>query len=123
MRNAMNEVTRLAYIRDCDLGVKRWNRIIERAGIDFRVALPHERFHRAIGQWAGHYHDPAGKPLSAEAFAARAGEWLPTAVDRAFVKSLMQPVTEPGKVAAWIAPPEKGVNNLPVDYEYVHVAG
>ena len=62
-------------------------------------------------------------PLSAEAFAARAGEWLPTAVDRAFVKSLMQPVTEPGKVAAWIAPPEKGVNNLPVDYEYVHVAG
>jgi benzoyl-CoA 2,3-dioxygenase component B len=39
------------------------------------------------------------------------------------VKSLMQPVTEPGKVAAWIAPPEKGVNNLPVDYEYVHVAG
>jgi benzoyl-CoA 2,3-epoxidase subunit B len=28
-------------------------------------------------------------------------------------------VTEPGKMAGWIAPPDRGVNNLPVDYEYV----
>jgi len=24
-------------------------------------------------------------------------------------------------MAAWIAPPERGVNNLPVDYEYVRL--
>ena len=25
MRNAMNEVMRLAYVKDCEIGVKRWN--------------------------------------------------------------------------------------------------
>ena len=29
---------------------------------------------------------------------------------------------EPGKMAAWIAPPERGINNLAVDYEYVRLA-
>jgi benzoyl-CoA 2,3-epoxidase subunit B len=28
MRSAMNEVTRAAYARDCDVGVQRWNRLI-----------------------------------------------------------------------------------------------
>jgi benzoyl-CoA 2,3-dioxygenase component B len=31
----------------------------------------------------------------------------------------MQRVTEPGKMAAWIAPPDRGINAQPVDYEYV----
>jgi benzoyl-CoA 2,3-dioxygenase component B len=35
------------------------------------------------------------------------------------VHSLMQRVVEPGKMAGWIAPPERGINNLPVEYEYV----
>ena len=48
-------------------------------------------------------------------------EWIPTLEDRAFVQSLMQPVREPGKVANWIAPPERGINKLAVDYEYVRV--
>ena len=29
------------------------------------------------------------------------------------------PVYEPGKVANWIAPPDRGINSMPVDYEYV----
>ena len=33
----------------------------------------------------------------------------------------MQAVYEPGKVANWIAPPDRGINNQPVDYEYVRV--
>jgi benzoyl-CoA 2,3-dioxygenase component B len=33
----------------------------------------------------------------------------------------MQRVTEPGKMAAWLAPPEGGINSLPVDYEYVRL--
>ena len=28
-------------------------------------------------------------------------------------------VYEPGKMAAWIAPPDRGINNNPVEYEYV----
>jgi len=27
----------------------------------------------------------------------------------------------PGKMAGWIAPPDRGINNLPLDYEYVHL--
>jgi benzoyl-CoA 2,3-dioxygenase component B len=34
----------------------------------------------------------------------------------------MHPVYEPGKMAAWIAPPEKGIKDKPVDYEYVRLA-
>ena len=121
LRNAMNEVTRRAYIRDCDLGVKRWNRTLDKAGIESRVALPNERFRRSIGQWAGRHYDPAGEAISTEAFAAARDRWLPSESDRAFVMSLMRRVIEPGKMAAWIAPPERGINNLPIDYEYVHL--
>ncbi len=45
-----------------------------------------------------------------------------TDADRAYVKSLMKPVYARGKVASWIAPPGKGINGMPVDYEYVRVA-
>ena len=37
------------------------------------------------------------------------------------VRSLMQRVAEPGKIAGWIAPPDRGINNLPVEYEYVQL--
>jgi benzoyl-CoA 2,3-dioxygenase component B len=35
------------------------------------------------------------------------------------VRSLMHKVIEPGKMASWVAPPDRGINNLPVEYEYV----
>jgi len=25
-------------------------------------------------------------------------------------------------MAGWVAPPERGINNLPVEYEYVHLS-
>jgi benzoyl-CoA 2,3-dioxygenase component B len=31
----------------------------------------------------------------------------------------MVQVTEPGKMAGWIAPPTAGINRQPIDYEYV----
>jgi benzoyl-CoA 2,3-epoxidase subunit B len=121
MRNAMNEVTRAAYVKDCDIGVQRWNRLIADAGHDFRLALPSLRFRRSVGVWAGICTDPQGKPITEEAWRAQQSAWLPTEDDRAFVKSLMQRVTEPGKVAGWIAPPEGGIDNLPAAYEYVRL--
>jgi benzoyl-CoA 2,3-dioxygenase component B len=51
----------------------------------------------------------------------RLHEWIPSDEDRAFVRSLMQKVVVPGKMAGWIAPPDRGVNNLPIDYEYVRL--
>jgi benzoyl-CoA 2,3-dioxygenase component B len=44
---------------------------------------------------------------------------MPTQVDKAYVKSLMQGVTEPGKFAGWIAPPLRGIDGQPLEYEYV----
>ena len=121
MRNAMNEVMRSSYIRDCENGVKRWNKILEKAGIDFELRLPSPRFRRTVGAWANVPTDPAGNRISPEVYAGSLPQWIPTVEDRAFVQSLMQPVREPGKVANWIAPPDRGINKLPVDYEYVRM--
>jgi len=114
-------VTRAAYVRDCDLGVQRWNRLAAEAGYDFRFRLPSPRFHRAIGVWAGVATDPEGHPITEEEWRLRQRDWLPSAEDRGFVASLMRRVTEPGKMAGWIAPPEIGINNTPLNYEYVHL--
>ena len=122
MRNAMNEVTRQAYVRDCEVGITRWNRTIAKAGFSFSLQLPSTRFRRSIGSWAGTPTDPAGTPISTDAFEAGRAHWLPTDADRAYVQSLMQPVTEVGKMAGWIAPPDRGINSQPVPYEYVRLA-
>ncbi|HUC61366.1 MAG TPA: benzoyl-CoA 2,3-epoxidase subunit BoxB [Alphaproteobacteria bacterium] len=121
LRNAMNEVTRKAYLRDCDIGVQRWNRLIKKAGVAFELKLPSERFRRAVGVWAGASFDPAGNPVPAAEWQKRLDQWIPSAADRAHVMSLMKPVTEPGKMAGWLAPPDRGINNLPVEYEYVRL--
>jgi benzoyl-CoA 2,3-epoxidase subunit B len=121
MRSAMNEVTRSAYIKDCGIGIQRWNRLIQNAGHEFRLKLPSPRFRRSVGAWAGTPTDPAGNIVTAAMWQVRQSDWLPSEQDRAFVGSLMQCVTEPGKFADWIAPPDGGINNLGSDYEYVRV--
>src|SRR5438067_6487143 len=103
MLNALNEVMRESYLKDCEIGVKRWNRMIERAGHALRLTLPSSRFRRQIGQWAGQPVDTQGKLISHEESERRLEEWIPSERDRAFVHSLMQRVIEPGKMAAWIA--------------------
>ncbi|MFZ1910625.1 MAG: benzoyl-CoA 2,3-epoxidase subunit BoxB [Burkholderiales bacterium] len=122
MLNALNEVMRESYLKDCEIGLKRWNRAIERAGHEFRLTLPSSRFRRAIGSWVGLPVDPSGKLLPKDEYERRLYEWVPSPDDKAFVKSLMHKVVEPGKMAAWIAPPDRGINNLPLDYEYVHLS-
>ena len=122
MRNAINEVTRESYVKDCEMGMKRWNKHIEKVGHSFRMTLPSTRFRRTIGSWANVPTDPAGNPITQEEFDAHISEWLPTDGDRAFIYSLMKGVTERGKMAAWIAPPERGINSQPIDFEYVRLA-
>jgi benzoyl-CoA 2,3-dioxygenase component B len=120
LRNAMNEVLRDAYVEDSQRGVDKWNRVLDKAGIDFRFTLPSRRFHRHIGLWADVPASPSGEILSRDEFEARKGEWLPSEADEAYVKSLMtKPIYEPGKMANWIAPPPRGIKGQPVDYEYV----
>jgi benzoyl-CoA 2,3-dioxygenase component B len=31
----------------------------------------------------------------------------------------MKPETTPGRFASWIAPPPRGINHNPIDFEYV----
>src|SRR5262249_1725522 len=88
MLNALNEVLRDDYIKDSMAGVGRWNKVIEKAGIPFRLTVPHKAFHRSIGALAGVKVSPEGRVISEAGWNAKVGEWLPTAEDRAFVASL-----------------------------------
>ena len=119
--NAVNERLRDEYIVDCQRGVDRWNKSIKEAGIDFEIKLPHRAFHRGIGTFSEVKATPEGKIITEAEWNSRHAEWLPTDEDRAFVQSLMKPVTEPGKFAGWIAPPARGINQQPVDFEYVRL--
>jgi benzoyl-CoA 2,3-dioxygenase component B len=119
LRNAMNEVTRQAYIKDCEVGLRRWNRMIERAGFAVQLTLPSPRFRRAIGSWAGAFVAPDGARLGEASWRAGLAGWIPSEADKTFVKSLQRQVLEPGKMASWIAPPERGIDGQPVEYEYV----
>lgn len=122
LRNAMNEVLRDAYVADCERGVSRWNKVLKQAGLPDRINLPSRRFHRQIGIYAGQTFDPSGRPISREEWDIHVGKWIPTRDDRLYVKNLMKPVTAPGAMANWIAPPRKGINGQPLDYEYVRLA-
>lgn len=117
-RNAMNLITRNAYVRDCGIGLTRWNRLIAKAGFDYELKLPAEKYNRNVGVWAGFNFDPSGKACSPDEVLAS----LPTEADRIYVKSLMVPVTEPGACANWTSPPDRGINNMAFDFDYVRAA-
>jgi benzoyl-CoA 2,3-dioxygenase component B len=119
LRNAMNEVLRDEYVADNEKGIAYFNRICDKQGVAFRFQLPQRRFHRKIGIYADQRFDPQGDPIDEATWQACVGEWLPTAADKTFVKSLMTPVRELGKIASWIAPPAKGIDDKPWDWEYV----
>jgi benzoyl-CoA 2,3-dioxygenase component B len=74
-----------------------------------------------VGGFAGYRVTPEGSLVDAQTWLSREGEWLPTQADFDYIQSLMRPVFERGKMAAWIAPPANGINGQPADYEYVHL--
>ncbi|MHB1845090.1 MAG: benzoyl-CoA 2,3-epoxidase subunit BoxB [Deltaproteobacteria bacterium] len=122
IRSAMNEILRDGYVEDCQRGVDRWNKTLAEAGLSFRLGLPSRRFHRQQGVFSGLSFDPAGRLIDASEWERRQGEWLPSAQDRAYVKSLQAgAITEPGKMASWIAPPAKGIDAKPPDFQYVRL--
>lgn len=121
LRNALNEVLRDEYVKDSERALTRWNKFIAEEGIQAEIYLPSTRFHRHVGEYANHYFDVRGNLITQEEFERRSTEWLPTMEDRQYVRSLMIAVTEPGKIANWIAPPATGVNNRSFDFEYVRL--
>jgi hypothetical protein len=79
MLNALNEVLRDDYIKDSIGGVERWNKVIEKAGIPFRLKAPHKAFHRNIGALAGVKVSPDGPGGQRAEWGQRRGQWLPSA--------------------------------------------
>jgi benzoyl-CoA 2,3-epoxidase subunit B len=119
---ALNMRLRDDYTRDCAKGVERWNTVIVKTGVNFRLELPHVAFHRHIGEFATIEATPKGILLSPAEWEQVRGQYLPSADDGAFIASLMKQVTEPGKYAGWIAPPKASIDNKPGDFEYVQLA-
>lgn len=121
MRRAMNAVLRDSYVDDCNRALRRWNKVLEDEGVDFRMKLPSERFHRKIGIHSAHHADPENNYLTKEEWERRQYEWLPSPEDKEYVRSIMVSATKPGKFANWITPPHRGVAGKPIDFEYVRL--
>ena len=117
--NAINQRLRIDYATDSSRGIENWNKMIASQGIDFQLRLPSHAFHRNIGPFAQVRTDVDGNLITQAEFDKRIGDWMPTEADKAYIQSLMKPVTEIGKFANYIAPPPRGINRQPVDFEYV----
>ncbi len=118
---ALNETLREDYAEDCQKGVDRWNRMLTDASIDREFVQPHFGFNRKVGTFGDHHVSPDGQLLDDAHWSDQVSRRLPTDDDRAHVKSLMAGVTEPGKMAAWVAPPSSGIHQKPIDYDYVRI--
>ena len=119
---ATNERLRDDFIADVETGVGRLNRVLASFDVDFEIALPHVAFNRRIGVFANLEATPQGEVVDADDWSRREAEWLPSDSDRGYVRSLMpHAVTEPGRFANWIAPPSRGIDGRPVDFEYVRL--
>ena len=119
----LNTDLRREYIADCQNGVNRWNRILDGAGLPQRLRLPHVGV-QPEGRRVRRHRGDAGRRAAQRrgvGAGARASGCRPS-VDKTHVRSLMRPVYERGKIAAWIAPPRQGINGKPFDYDYVHLA-
>ena len=119
---ALNMRLRDAYTDDCAKGVERWNKIIEKTGVRFRLELPNVAHNRGIGEFKNVHATPAGTIVDAATWAATRDQYLPSKADGDFITSLMVPESEPGRFAGWIAPPKVGIDNKPGDFEYVKIA-
>jgi benzoyl-CoA 2,3-epoxidase subunit B len=116
---ALNLDLRDEYVADCERGLRKWNAELRKAGIEQRLVLPHAGFNRGVGAFAGSFISPAGDIVTEAQWRSSADDWLPTADDRARVAGLMVPHYEAGDFASWLAPPPVGINDLPVEYDYV----
>ena len=120
--NALNERLRNDFIADVEMGIGRFNRVIRGYAVDFVLTLPHAAFNRRVGAFAAQDVTPQGAVVDADTWRRQEEDWLPSERDRAYVQSLMsEPITEPGRFANWIAPPSRGINHRPIDFQYVRL--
>lgn len=119
MRRAMNAMLLENYWQECKQKVDKWNKTLEEHHCSERIVLPSLKFNRQQGVYSQFYFSPEGKLLGTQRPPADQNPYLPSQKDRDYVASCMIQVTQPGKFANWIAPPSRGINSQPVDFEYV----
>lgn len=119
--NAINARLTDDYITDASGGIGRWNKIISRAGISFKIKLPHRGFNRKIGEFAENFISPEGEIINKNHWQTSSKQWLCTGDDNDFIASLMERCIEPGQYAGWIAEPRIGIDKQPGDFEYVKI--
>lgn len=114
---AINATLRDDYTIDCQKGIDRWNRTL--AEVNAELVLPHVGFHRAVGEFRDVHLSPDGHLIDEATWEAKTSQWLPTEADAELISSLMTQVTEPARMAGWIATPAQGIGGNSVDMEYV----
>ncbi|MEE2888383.1 MAG: benzoyl-CoA 2,3-epoxidase subunit BoxB, partial [Planctomycetota bacterium] len=102
--------------------VGRWQRDLDKLDMGLKITLPDQKFRRHQGVYADHNFSPEGELITEEEFNSHRDEWLPTDADREHVSSCMVQVHEVGKIANWISPPNRGVNDNPFEFEYVKLS-
>src|SRR6202035_2743235 len=78
---AVNMRLRDDYTADCQRGLDRWNKVIDKTGVSFKLELPHVGFHRDIGEFKDVKITPAGVIVDQAAWSREADKWLPSKAD------------------------------------------
>src|ERR1700737_439600 len=82
---AINMRLRDDYTADCQRGLDRWNKIIERTSVDFRTSRPHAVFHRQIGEFRDIEASPSGELLDQASWERNKNQWLPASAGGEFI--------------------------------------
>ncbi len=120
--NAINARLLDDYIRDATAGVKRWNRIFPKMGIDFELTVPYKGFSRSVGIFSDEFITPTGEVATEEEWSEQRDKWFCSKSDGDYIQSLMTPCRKRGEYANWIAAPDRGINSQAGDFEYVKIA-
>ena len=119
--NSINSRLLDDYIVDAEVGIRRWNKLIKRAGFDFVITIPYKGFNRRVGVFTEFNITPKGEVVSPQQWDIESSDWLCSQADGDYIRSLMKPCREKGQYANWIAEPRAGINNQENDFEYVKI--
>ena len=121
---AINMRLRDDYTADCQRGLDRWNKIIERTGVELQARAAARGVPPADRRVQG--RRGVARPASCSTrptWNKDKDKWLPSKDDGDFIQSLMKPGRRARQVRrAGSRRPRVGIDNKPGDFEYVKIA-
>src|SRR5262249_58214531 len=106
--SAVNMRLRDDYTADCQRGLDRWNKVIDRTGVAFKLELPHVGFHRDIGEFKEVKVTPAGEVRRPAAWEAGRHSWLACQHRGEFILTRQAAAAPPRRLPGPISPPAPG---------------